>query len=205
MTRKRTPSPGAPAAFDFDYDPNFVPVPLRHREDGWTAMRQVAFIEALAQSGCVKAAAESVGMSVQSAYKLRQHFGASMFRTAWDKALDFAIHRLADAALSRAIHGVARPIVYQGQIIGERRYYDERLTQFLLRTRARDLYGRAVEKAECPPGTPEDDALPLSLASVILAQGDARKPRPEPEPAPKAEDRAKGGARRATYGWGDWD
>src|SRR3546814_2514919 len=37
--------------------------------------------------------------------------------------------------LSRAVHGVARPVFYRGEQIGERRYFDERLTQFILRRR----------------------------------------------------------------------
>jgi hypothetical protein len=38
-----------------------------------------------------------------------------------------------DAAFSRAINGVAIPIYYKGQQVGERRHFDERLTMFMLR------------------------------------------------------------------------
>ncbi|MBK9588905.1 MAG: hypothetical protein IPO50_10180 [Sphingomonadales bacterium] len=113
----------------------FEPVPLRARHDGWTPERQVAFIEALAETACVVQAATAVGMSATAAYHLRRRPEAQAFRLAWDAALDFGVRRLEDSALSRAIHGVARPVFFQGQQVGERRYYDERLTQFILRRR----------------------------------------------------------------------
>lgn len=129
--------PASPAGLDegAGQTSSFAPVPLRARHDGWTPERQVAFIEALAETACVAQAADAVGLSVTAAYKLRRRPEAQAFRLAWDAALDFGVRRLADAALSRAIHGVARPIFYQGQQVGERRYYDERLTQFILRRR----------------------------------------------------------------------
>ncbi len=37
---------------------DFAPVPVAHRHDGWTAERQRAFIEALADSGSVTIAAK---------------------------------------------------------------------------------------------------------------------------------------------------
>lgn len=79
-------------------------------------------------------------MTPQSAYRLRQRGDAASFAVAWQQALTHAVHRLADAALSRALHGVATPIFYKGEQIGERRKYDENLTRFLLRLRAPENY-----------------------------------------------------------------
>src|SRR3546814_10487015 len=76
-----------------------------------------------------------------SAYRLRARADAQSFRYAWDFALDHAIGRLGDAVLSRAINGVARPVFYQGEQIGERRHYDERLAMWLLRYRDPVRYG----------------------------------------------------------------
>ena len=116
-------------------------VPTRARHDGWTPERQHEFIAALAESGCVAEAAAAVGIDPRSAYRLRARPDAGIFRQAWDVALDFAIRNLSEAAIGRALHGVARPVFYQGEQIGERRYYDERLTQFLLRYRDPVRYG----------------------------------------------------------------
>lgn len=124
-----------------DLVPRFTPVPIRPRHDGWSADRQVAFIAALAQSGCVDEACRSVGMRRASAYALRTRKDSLSFRAAWDAALTLAISALGDAVRSRALNGVARPVFYKGARIGERRYFDERLTMFLLKTRDPEQYG----------------------------------------------------------------
>ncbi|TMJ16216.1 MAG: hypothetical protein E6G94_04880 [Alphaproteobacteria bacterium] len=86
---------------------DFAPVPRRFRHDGWTPERQKAFIEALADTGCVTRAAAMVNMSQQNCYTLRRSAGAESFRRAWDAALDFGLKRLKDIAFERAIEGVS--------------------------------------------------------------------------------------------------
>src|SRR3954463_11908672 len=54
-------------------------VALRHRADGWTPARQVEFLEALADTGIVRKAAASVGMSEQSVTRLRRRAEARTF------------------------------------------------------------------------------------------------------------------------------
>jgi hypothetical protein len=115
--------------------PDFAAVPVSARTDGWTPEKQIAFIHELATTACVATAARNVGMSRESAYRLRLRPDAESFREAWERAIDFGLHRLGEEALNRAINGVPVPIFYKGQQVGERRHFDERLTQFLLRTR----------------------------------------------------------------------
>jgi hypothetical protein len=67
---------------------NFIPVPLRPRHDGWTAERQIAFIEALAETACVEEACRRVGMSDSSAYSLRRRPKGTLVREAWAAAFD---------------------------------------------------------------------------------------------------------------------
>lgn len=152
-----------------DPEPGTLPsaIPLRARHDGWTPERQHDFITALAETGCVAEAARSVGMSPRSAYILRARAEANIFRQAWDIALDFAIRNLSEAALSRAINGVARPVFYQGQQIGERIHYDERLTQFLLRYRDPVRYGAWRDSYEARRH-PDGAAIVLANALNIL-------------------------------------
>jgi len=124
----------------------FTPVPVRERRDGWTAQRQLEFLEALAATACVEEAARHVGMSERSAYRLRLRVGARNFRAAWDAALDIGVHRLEQAALGRALRGVSRPVFYRGEQVGEWREYDERLAMFLLRYRRRLRFGAALDQ-----------------------------------------------------------
>ena len=65
--------------------PAFVPVRTRARRDGWTVARQANFIGALAESGSVGRAAVRVGMSRESAWRLRGREGAESLAAAWGR------------------------------------------------------------------------------------------------------------------------
>jgi hypothetical protein len=137
--------------YDSNHSPKqiaFQPVPLRLRHDGWTPNKQVEFIEALASCGCVDEACRRVGRSRQSAYDLRLRPEAGPFRMAWEAALEHGVKRMADAAFSRAINGVAIPVFYKGEQVGERRHYDERLTMFLLRYYDPLRFGKWLDRKE---------------------------------------------------------
>ena len=62
-------------------------VALRARHDGWTPERQQRFLAALVALRSITAAAAVVGLSVRSAYNLRDHPAAAAFRAAWEAAL----------------------------------------------------------------------------------------------------------------------
>ena len=105
----------------------FAPVPVKPRRDGWTPARQLAFILRLALLGGVAAAARAVGMSRESAYRLRDHPGAASFAAAWDKAQRWGRGRAADLGTERAIHGEKRDVYYRGRKVGEYVRHDNRL------------------------------------------------------------------------------
>ena len=141
---------------------SFKPVPVSPRRDGWTPEKQAAFIEALTISSCVTRAAESVGMSRESAYQLRTRRDAEAFRDAWELAL---------------LNGVPVPIFYKGKQVGERRHFDERLTQFLLRTRDPLRYTFPLEKSQLVWRHTLDD-LARWLANVVAALRGGTRLRP---------------------------
>ncbi len=96
--------------------PAFIPVSLRSRAGGWSAARQAAFLAALAITRSVKEAAERVGMSRESAYRLRRREDAASFAEAWDKALG-AIGRpsrkVTSSQLADLAHGGRlKPVIY---------------------------------------------------------------------------------------------
>jgi hypothetical protein len=64
-----------------------APAPREGSDYRWTTYKALAFIGALAEFGCVAAAARGVGMSRQSAYRLRARLGEERFGRAWDSAL----------------------------------------------------------------------------------------------------------------------
>lgn len=57
--------------------------PERYRRDGWTAQRQLAFLDTLARTRSVTSAARVAGMSRESAYRLRRRDPHGLFAAAW--------------------------------------------------------------------------------------------------------------------------
>ena len=98
----------------------------------WTPARQGEFLRALAASHCVATAARSVGMSRQSAYRLRNRLRGGPFDSAWRCAFRRQFDTLAEIALERAVNGREVPHYYKGQLVGTHRVYDGRLTMALL-------------------------------------------------------------------------
>ena len=105
--------------------PAFVPVPTRPRRDGWSVARQAAFLAMLSRTRNVRRAAAHVGLSRESAYRLRRRPGAESFAAAWDAIIhNFGQvqHRKVTHAecAFRAIHGLIRPLLYRGRHVANR-------------------------------------------------------------------------------------
>ncbi|MEZ5681651.1 MAG: hypothetical protein R3E14_10190 [Erythrobacter sp.] len=107
----------------------------RTRHDGWTQARQAAFLRELSATHSVSAAARAVGMSRQSAYRLRARLRGTPFDKGGAAAFVSRFDVLAEAALDRALNGVEVPHYYNGELVGTSRRYDERLTLALLAMR----------------------------------------------------------------------
>lgn len=101
--------------------PAFTPVPVRTRKDGWTPERQREFIRLLHVRPDIGKAAEAVGLSRRTAYRLRERPGAESFAAAWDSALALR-PRPATSNFSqlwhRAVFGKAKAIVRGGEQVG---------------------------------------------------------------------------------------
>jgi hypothetical protein len=126
------------------------PVHVR-RGDRWNKPKMVDFLRQLAATHSVSAAARSVGMSRESAYRLRNRLKGQPFDIAWETAFRQGYDNLAHAALDRAINGVEVPHYCNGELVGTSRKYDERLTVAMLAMRNRygaPLMGRYGAAAE---------------------------------------------------------
>ena len=119
----------------------FAPVAVQARRDGWVPVRQIGFIHRLAICGCVGTSARGVGMSRESAWRLRKRPGAESFAAAWDKAAGWGADHLTDLGMERCLKGEVRPVYYKGRKIGENiRFNDSLLIAVLNRfERPRDL------------------------------------------------------------------
>jgi hypothetical protein len=87
---------------------DFTPVPVRHRHDGWTPERQRLYVVALFETGHAGKAARAVGMTAQSAARLRRRPDAAAFERACAAAYDAARRRWALARLASAGPRLAR-------------------------------------------------------------------------------------------------
>jgi hypothetical protein len=125
--------------------PSFLPVPVRPRADGWTADKQIEFIETLADTGNVRAAAVAVGMTEQSAHRLRRRADADSFDAAWQAALETGLGRLVAIGLERAVEGSVRRTYYHGELVDEQVVHSEKLLIWLLEN-GRAALGRAKER-----------------------------------------------------------
>ncbi|WP_427969661.1 hypothetical protein [Altererythrobacter sp.] len=133
----KSPTPALPA---------FTPVPrAKDRSNGWKPEVQRAFIEALADTGSVRAACRMVGRTEHGVYQLRRHPEAESFCAAWEAALKLGIRRIEDIAMDRAINGTQEPVYSYGKLVGTRTRHNDRLLMFLLRNRSPDRFaeGRA--------------------------------------------------------------
>ncbi len=178
-----TALPDAPDDAPLDahgFDPadyQWVPVLRKPRKDGFTPQRQLDFIRALADTGCVQTAAQAVGMSPKSCYRLRNAPEGAQFAAAWDAALPYAARKLLDVAFDRAIHGSDEPVFdREGRRVGRRMRQNDRLLMFLLRGFMPERFRyahRDLRQADEPPPPPE---IPLDQALAQLL------PVPPPEP-----------------------
>jgi hypothetical protein len=106
----------------------FTPAASRsNRHDGWTPDRQRAFIAALARHGGVAAAARSVGMTPQSARRLRKRAEGQDFARAWDVAVDQGRMRSWFEASRLGQQGWMEPVVRRGRLVGWRHRHSDRL------------------------------------------------------------------------------
>ncbi len=104
---------------------SFYPVPTRCRHDGWTALRQAAFVSALVATGSVVGACETVGMSPKGAYQLRARPHAQSFAAAWDAALGAPLRKVTvtDPDLIARV-GLIHLHFFRGRLVGSRQTVD---------------------------------------------------------------------------------
>lgn len=146
------------------------PVPRRPRKDGWTPEMQQEFIRALARTGSVERACEEVGLSVRSAYNLRNAQGGEDFARAWAHVLTRAADRLLDVAFEQAIVGEEIPVYDQdGVRTGVRWKYNTRMAMFLLRAYHPDRFRHAHKDVRHADEAPLPAAMPVAAAVASLA------------------------------------
>lgn len=107
---------------------------LRAQHNGWTLERQQRFLDQLALTGSVTAAARAAGMSRQAAYWLRRQRAGRRFAQGWDAAVADAGRQIEDLAMDRLFEGEEEVIERDGVVVAvRRRPCDVRLLLFHLK------------------------------------------------------------------------
>lgn len=119
------------------------PDKFRRVTDATKAMtrRQRKFLESLAATGQVTAAAKAAGVDSSLPYKWRKQDDA--FREAWDALADQVGTVIESALVERVLNGVEKPLTYQGEIFGYTREYPDHVGVALLRGMKPDKYREA--------------------------------------------------------------
>jgi len=177
------PSAATPPAIDEDepelepYDPadyRWVPVRRKPRIDGWTEEKQRRFIETLADTGLVNVAARAVGMTRETAYRLRRAEHGAAFAPAWDAARQHAGGLIEDIAFDRAIEGTEQEVIdHHGEVISTRLVHDNRLLKYLLSHLKPERYGSARS-----PAAPQGAAEPIPVLAESLRAMEPALPAP---------------------------
>jgi hypothetical protein len=169
------PTPAPAAAPSLPALPDEAIVPVAERHDGWTPARQREFLEILADTGNVTRAAVAVGMTAQSAWRLRRRTDARAFDAAWEAALERSLQQLLPAAIDRALNGTVRERWYAGEIVATERVYHDHLLKYLLERGERMLGAARARRALREEWDKNMDALEA---------GETAPAEPSPPPAP---------------------
>lgn len=127
------------------------PVPRVRRADRWDRPKMAEFLRQLAATHSVSAAARAVGLSRESAYRLRNRLKGQPFDIAWEAAFRQGYDNLAHAALDLALNGEEVPHYHGGKLVGTHRKRSAQLILGVLKMRNRmgapmlGRYGAAAE------------------------------------------------------------
>lgn len=100
------------------------------RASDWTEAKADRFVAVLAETCNVTLAARAIRRSISNIYKQRGK--DANFRAAWDQALAIGYSRLEMMLLERALHGVEKKVIKNGETTVMREYSD-RVALTLLR------------------------------------------------------------------------
>lgn len=162
------PEDGAPPPDGYNpADYRWVPVRRRPRYDGWTEEKQRRFIEVLADTGIVTTAAKAVGMSRESANRLKRSPHGAAFARAWDAARLHAGGVLEDIAFERSIEGEERPVFDEwGEVVATKRVVNDRLLMFLLRHLKPERYGEPRAKTASAAASAPEPSVAETLEAM---------------------------------------
>ena len=126
-----------------------------------TPEKEAEFLDALADIGSVKAAAEATQIHRNTWYEHRRD--CPDFAARWEEALTLGVDALEDEATRRAIVGTEEPVYQGGKQVGTIRKFSDTLLIFMLKARRPEKFkDRAAVEHSAPVQDDHDyDNMPL--------------------------------------------
>ncbi len=112
----------------------------------WTDNRRAEFILLLIDSANVSQSALKMKITPSHAYAERKRNPA--FAAAWKAAIEEALDGLEAVLLDRVVHGLDKPLIYQGENRGTYKHYSDALAMFMLRNRRPNAFMDAISSAD---------------------------------------------------------
>jgi hypothetical protein len=109
-----------------------------------TLKKDDKFFDALGKGNPVEKALQASGYKRVAVYEWRAK--DEEFRRKWDEAIDEAVELMEAEADRRALEGVKKPIMYQGEQVGEIREYSDVLLIFRLKALRPDRYREHIRQ-----------------------------------------------------------
>lgn len=139
-----------------------------YRATRWTGGKRVAFLEHLATSANVTAAAQAAGISKVQVYRIRRRDPG--FRAAWREALCEGYEALEIVLLDRALHGVEKPVFYGGKQVGVTREFNDAVALRLLTIHRAEVAAERARHEE-----PAEARAVLTIEEVKAKLADMRE------------------------------
>jgi hypothetical protein len=140
-----------------------------------TPVWKAKFIETLKKVGAVLPSAELVGVDKSTVYRARA--SDPEFAQAWDEALERSVEDVEAVLHHWALRGVARPVYYQGAVVGQETVVQPRLIELYLKAHKPEKYREnyAVAKALVDAMPAIDPALAEAMLKTASQMDKASK------------------------------
>lgn len=132
----------------------------------WNSNSQNRFIEVLRSTCNVSLACKEIGFSRTRVYELRKL--DTRFAEEWDEAEQIAADILEEEAWRRGVHGIEKPIMHDGKLVGVVKEYSDHLLIALLKA-------HRPEKFSDKPRTSIESGLLMVETRVILRKRHERE------------------------------
>lgn len=114
----------------------------------WSAKREAAFLEALAESSNVALSLRASGLGETAVYRRRARYAE--FAAKWAAALREGYLKLESEMLARALAGVEKPVWHGGKQVGTVTEYNDRTALALLNAHRATVMGARTVSAIVP-------------------------------------------------------